>query len=431
MKKLLIAVFLLTGVCTNVTFSQKFEKKIAASDKSIADPKKGANPKTWISRGELFYEIANAPTSDLVVGMDEATYNTVMATSGIDEKVTATTEKIGEETFTVHNFSDKKIYFTKGIIMFWDIFKYEVTDPFQKSYESYAKAKSLDTENKNSKKLSVNMKQLATFAKSEAFNKYHLNKYAEAVTLFKLALDCFSDPLVNEVDSLLYYFTGVIAGEIEDYATAEKYLRKAIEIGYTENGDAYASLGKALTAAGKSDEGRAVLEKGITVNPENQQLIFNLINNYMATGKDPKDIIPLIDKAIEKEPNNASLYSVEGQLYDKIGDAENAAKYFKKAIEIDSTYFFGYYGLGILYFNTGAKYSEQATNEKDNTEYERLLKLSDEQLKLALPYLEKSFQLNSSEKSILQALKDINFRFRNENDTYKQNAEKYTKLLEE
>jgi hypothetical protein len=38
--------------------------------------------------------------------------------------------------------------------------------------------------------------------------------------------------------------------------------------------------------------------------------------------------------------------------------------------------------------------------------------------------------LNPKEISTIQALKEINFRFRMENDTYKQNAEKFTKLLE-
>jgi hypothetical protein len=84
-----------------------------------------------------------------------------------------------------------------------------------------------------------------------------------------------------------------------------------------------------------------------------------------------------------------------------------------------------------MYFNIGAKYSEQAVNEKDQKEYERLDAIANTELKKALPYLEKAFELRSDESSTIQALKEINFRFRMENDTYKQNAEKFDKLLKD
>jgi tetratricopeptide (TPR) repeat protein len=425
MKRLLIAVLLLLSV--NVAFSQKFDKKIAASDKNIEDPKKGINPKTWISRGELFYEIAVAPTEGLSSGMGEDAYTLIMGSA--DAIPENRPETLGGKQYTVHTFDDKKVYIENAVIKFWDILKYETPNPIQKSYESYIKAKSLDTGGKNAKKLKENFNLLATLAQGEAFNKFNLGKYSEAVDLFVLTADCASE--TGEIDSLSIYYAGVLAIEAKNYAVAEKYLKKALDINYIDNGDTYSYLAEVLKEIDKIDEARAILEKGFAGNPENQQLIIGLINNYMSSGKDPNDIIALIKKAQEKEPENVNLYIVEGDLREKLDDMEGATKCYQKAMEIDANDFFGYYKLGLLYYNIGAKYSEQAVNEKDNKESDRLLELANSELKKALPFLDKAYELQPKEVSTIQALKEINFRFRNENDTYKQNAEKFTKLLED
>ncbi|MDR1594806.1 MAG: tetratricopeptide repeat protein [Prevotellaceae bacterium] len=425
MKRLLIAVLLLLSV--NVAFSQKYDKKIAASDKNVEDPKKGVNPKTWISRGELFYEIASIPAGSLSSGMSEETYKLLLA--GESEAVTTQTETLNDKQYTVYIFDNKKVYLENAVVQFWDIFKYETQKPMQRAYEAYAKAKSLDKEGKNSKKLNENFKLLASLSKIEAFNKYNLEKLPEAVDFFALSIDCSAE--AGEIDTLSIYYAGVIALGTKNFAASEKYLRKAIETGYIENGDTYAYLAEALKELNKTEEARTILEKGFEGNPENNQIIISLINNYMAAGKDPKEIIPLIKKAQEKEPTNINLHIVEGDLLERLEDTESAAKCYRKAIEINPDDFFGHYKLGLLYFNIGANYSKLAVEEKDQKKYEELLSLADAELKKSLPLLEKAFKLNPSEISTIQALKEINFRFRMEDDKYKQDAEKYTKLLEE
>jgi tetratricopeptide (TPR) repeat protein len=424
MKRLLIVTLLFLSV--NVAFSQKYDKKIAASDKNIEDPKKGINPKTWISRGELFYEIAIAPVESLSTGMSEEAYK-LMAGQDAD-KATVQSETVNDKQYTVHIFDDKKVYFDNVGINFWEVLKYETPNPIQKSYEAYVKAKSLDTGGKNAKKLNENFTLLASLSKTNAYNKFNLSKYAEAVELFILSADCSAETGV--IDTTAIYYAGVLAIEAKNYAVAEKYLKKAIGVGHLDKGDAHAYLSEALKELDKVDEARTVLEEGFGKNPENQQLIIALINNYMSAGKNPTEIIPLITKAQEKEPDNVNLYVVEGDLRERLNDIEGAVKCYNKAKEVDPKDFFGHYKLGLLHYNIGAKYSEQAVNEKDEKEYDRLLGLADAELKKALPFLEDAFKLNPTEISTIQALKEINFRFRMENDTYKQNAEKFTKLLE-
>ena len=54
-------------------------------------------------------------------------------------------------------------------------------------------------------------------------------------------------------------------------------------------------------------------------------------------------MVGYLDKAIQDDPSNASLYHAKGVLYDKIGDAENAITCYKKAIEINSSFYDSYY----------------------------------------------------------------------------------------
>jgi tetratricopeptide (TPR) repeat protein len=428
MRKIFIAVFLLLTL--NVASSQNFEERIETSDRDILHFRKGANPKTWIARGNLFYDIANKPISNLMAGMSETSYK--IAIQG--ETVIETVETIDKKTYKVHTLSNKKTYLASGMLMFWDVLKYEIPDPMRKSYWAYQKAKILDRNGKNSKRIANGLDLLATLSKNEAFNKYYVGKLSESVELFELSIDCSSDNLIGRVDSLGYYFAGVISSNIGKDEIAEKYLRKAINTGYTENGDAYAYLGKTLINLERTKEAKEILERGFEENPDNQQLIFSLINTYMALGEDAKDIIPLIKKAQKAEPDNPGLYTVEGQLYEKTDDLKTAVECFKKSVEIAPDYFYGYSALGLLHFNSGAKYIEQAVTEKDNLGYEKLLNLADEQLNLALPFLEKAFDLAKTDTTlaqpVIQALRDINSRFRYKNDTFKENAEKYSKLLE-
>jgi tetratricopeptide (TPR) repeat protein len=424
MKRLLIVTLLFLSV--NVAFSQKYDKKIAASDKSIADAKKGINPKTWISRGELFYEIANVPVAGLGQQMSQETYELVM----LGQEAKGSKETLGGKKYIVHTFSDKKVYLDTvlKVVAFWDIPAYEAPEPLKKAYEAFVKAKSLDTGGKNAKKLTENLKLLTEITRVEAYNSYYLRQFAESIECFELTINCSAE--MGLIDSMSIYHAGVISVEGKDYASAEKYLRKAVEIGYIEGGEAFANLAETLKVLGKQDEARDVLEKGMVHNPENQRIVIALINSYTSAGKDPKDIIPLIRKAQEIEKDNIGLYLVEGDLYEKMNDLENAIKSYNTALELDPTDFMGPYKLGILYFNRGAKYSEQADAEKEAKEYDRLSELANAELKRALPFLEKAFELNAKEVSTIQALKEINFRFRNENETYNTNAEKYKKILD-
>jgi tetratricopeptide (TPR) repeat protein len=439
MKKILLAVAVLLSVNA---FSQTFTKKIASSDKDIADPKKGENPKTWISRGQLFYEIAAEPTKGFWAGMNEAELK-LMLTSSSQKLSEPAVETIGNKQYKVSTLNGTKIFFENDVIVCWDIPQYPdmVANPIETSYKAYLTAIEKDAAQKNSKKINEGLRALSVLARAQGSNDYQLGHRKESFNNFELSLNCSFNPLVGETDSMIIYYAGVIARELEDYPKAEKYLRKAIEINSTESGDAYGILSEVLSAQGRKAEAMDVLHKGMPLFPENQQIMVSIINLYISEGKDPKDIIPLLQEAQKAQPENASLFFVEGNLYEKLYEAtskenkdyfNSATESYKKSLSIDPNYFGGYYGLAALIFNEGVYYNEKANAvpASDEAEYQRLLGIANEHFKSALPYFQKAYELDPKEKAVIQALKDINFRFRTESEEFQKNADKFKELLD-
>lgn len=113
-------------------------------------------------------------------------------------------------------------------------------------------------------------------------------------------------------------------------------------------------------------------------------------------------------ESIEADPSNPNLYRVLGGTYENLGDEENALIYYKKAIEIDPEFGDAIFNIGAIYVNRASTLYAQAA-DLPYEETEKYAELKDEagnNLKEALPYLEKSLEFNSEEVSIIVALNE-------------------------
>ena len=138
-----------------------------------------------------------------------------------------------------------------------------------------------------------------------------------------------------------------------------------------------------------------------------------------------------MNKALSDDPQNASLYFAKGTLHDKLNDIDEAVKAYSKAIEIDPKFFDAYYNLGAVYFNNGVKLVEQANKvpARDVEKYDALMADAGKEFKKALPYMEKAYEVNPSSKEVIEALKNIYFRFRNEGDEMNKKFQEYNQKL--
>ncbi len=168
------------------------------------------------------------------------------------------------------------------------------------------------------------------------------------------------------------------------------------------------------------------LEAGRERYPDDVSLLFADINHHLRTNQ-LDALIGRLNTAIQKEPDNVSLYTTTGNVYDNLyqkaykeGNEEKAQEYFDKAkeyyskgLEKDPKYFDAIYSLGTLYYNKAATLTQGLNKLADDYSKEGIKKYEDlkakifEQFDEALPYFQRCEKLNPNDINTLIALKEI------------------------
>ena len=148
----------------------------------------------------------------------------------------------------------------------------------------------------------------------------------------------------------------------------------------------------------------------------------------MTSGEDTDRLFDLLADAKKNEPNNASLYYVEGQINEKLGKFEAASKAYDDCVAINPDYAYGYVGKGILYYNKAVEIQEAASNEMDDAKDNKLVEEFESTLKACIEPFEKAYETIGDESvkpSIAEYIKNACFRFRTEGPEFQAKYEKY------
>lgn len=127
----------------------------------------------------------------------------------------------------------------------------------------------------------------------------------------------------------------------------------------------------------------------------------------------------IVKLALQRDPENAVLYSVLGSLYDgKANPKEGAAPAeaemnkwydmaegaYKTSIEKDPQFFDSYFNIGVLYNNRAAFEYEKCNAIKSDSEYMKCKKVADELYLKAQPYFEQAHELRADDVQTIQQL---------------------------
>jgi tetratricopeptide (TPR) repeat protein len=257
--------------------------------------------------------------------------------------------------------------------------------------------------------------------------------YAKASELFGKAAEASVTEPYNKVDTTALYNAGFTAWMIKDYPRAEEYFNKCVEAGYYyEGGEVFAKLADIYNNTERKDAARDILENGFAKFPQSQSILIGLINYYLDSKQSPDRLFELIGEAKKNEPNNASLYYVEGNIYNELGQKDKAVESYYKCAEIDPNYEFGFIGAGILYYNQALEIQDKAAAELDNAKYEALVVEFENSLLSALEPFEKAFELckdNGIKVNIAEYLKNIYYRFSSKETKYEEGYKKYNEIV--
>src|SRR5205823_10586158 len=114
---------------------------------------------------------------------------------------------------------------------------------------------------------------------------------------------------------------------------AAKLFREQINAA-TVSADAYFLLGMVLRGQRKNDEARKAFEKASELAPDNIISVEQLVELDLAA-KDIPSAFRRAQEQLQKNPNSAAAYFVEGKIHAMTGQWDQAEAAFKKAIDLD------------------------------------------------------------------------------------------------
>ena len=426
MKKILLALAVLASMQVanaQVKSAADAKKAVEAAEAAASNEKKAIKTATWIKLGQEYVKAYDAPTGNIIPGSNKTELALMM---GSEKPVSTEAVEIQGAPYTKEVYADKNLYFNaNGQLAVIEVTKPVYADALERAVAAYQKAYELDANHAKNKDIAAAFDLIGQKYNTEAYNKYTLGDLASASRFFEKAAEVEALAPLSRIDTTSIYNAGFTAWATKDMSKAKDLFKKCYDLGYYyEGGEVFAKLADVDTVNTKK-----YLEEGFEKFPQSQSILIGLINYYLKSNESTDRLFELLDKAKANEPNNASLFYVEGNIRSQLGDTENAVKAYRKCAEINPEYEYGYIGEGTIFYNKAIEVQTKAQDELDDTKYMALVKEFEEDLKACIPAFEKAFEVTKSEQvkaGVAEYLKNAFYRFREEGAEYMAGYEKYS-----
>jgi tetratricopeptide (TPR) repeat protein len=306
---------------------------------------------------------------------------------------------------------DAKTWFYRGNI-YYDIgvsidenYRKLDPDPFGVAYQSYMKAKELDTKGE----FMVDIIKYTIAVGEGYYNKgvlyYNEQKFKEAALSFEQAF--IVGQSVGNIDTTALINAAVSAAQGDENQLAKQYYQQLIKMN-VQKPDIYASLAEIYKVEGDTALALKTVGEGRVIFPDDFNLLIAETNIYLVTDEKEKAMVDL-ETALKIDNTNPSIFFAVGTIYDQMGDIEKASSAYENAISISPDYFEANYNLGALYVNQAADILDKANDLPLDAvkEYDLQKASADEMLKKSLPFLEKALELMPEDVNTMVSLKEI------------------------
>ncbi len=333
-----------------------------------------------------------------------------------DGKLDKAKESIDKAAAHEKTMNDAKTWLYKGLI-YYNIAQSPLpayskldSNAAKVSYEAFLKAKELDVKGKLKKDIESNLKNLVNVFYIEGGKKFQEKEYKAAIDDFENAFNIAQS--AGRFDTIAAFNIGMAGVMSKNPEIAAEYLQKCIDVDFADP-RVYMFYNRSAKQLGDTAKAIEILNMGREKFPNELSLLLEQAQLYLEKGE-----TELLQKsllaAIEKDPTNSNLFFLLGKTYDDTKDFENAELYYKKASEVNPDFFEAYYNIGAIYVNKAAELQSEASELPLDKmkEYDALNAEADINLENALPYLEKSFELNPDDIYTRNALKEAYIRLK-------------------
>ena len=434
MKRILIALAVLLAVQVadaQVKSPEAAKKAVLAAEEASQNPKKNTKVATWLKLATSYMDAYDAPVGNVLVNSPRVQLQMMMG----NEKPTAVEEVVVDGMpFKKEVYSNKTLYFDgTDVLRIVEVTVPVFEDPLAGALAAYAKAYEVDVKQSKTKDIVAGIQAIQQRYFNDGMNQYSLGDYKKAGELIVKAAAASETAPNSVVDTTALYNAGYIYWASKDFETAKNLFEKCLANNYYyENGEVYAKLGDVYFNLGDKAKGVETLETGFVKFPQSQSILIRLINYYLESGENTNRLFELIGQAKQNEPNNVSLYYVEGNIHKQLGDFDKALAAYKECATVDPNYDFGYHGQGALLYDKAVELSEKAQNELDDAKYQALVKEYEQVLLDAIEPFEKAFEVSQNIQVKINAaeyLKNIYYRFSSVEDKYMEGYKKYNEYV--
>lgn len=407
----------------------------SAAEKAQADaanPKKNTKVATWTKLGQAYIDAYAAPAGNAWVGASKQELALVMGNMkpSKSEVVELNGQQMTKDTYENCNF----YYSANDVLQIIEVTKPVYADALDKAFKAFNEAAKVDVKNTKAADIANALKDISGKLVQEAYNQYTFGNMKAASEFFEKAAVVSATKPCAAVDTNSFYNAGFTAQIAGDNDRAKKMYDICLnDYKYEgEGGEIYAKLADLSDKAGNKEEMKKYLETGFSRFPQSQSILIGLINYYISSNEDTGRLFDLINEAKKNEPNNASLWYVEGNINSQLGKTEDAIAAYEKCAEINPDYEYGFIGEGILFYNKALELQEKAQAEMDDAKYQKLAEEFEAALKNCIAPFEKAFNLTKDDAlkvNVAEYLKNATYRFRDEDDNFKAAYEKYSAIV--
>lgn len=400
-------------------------KQIDKSNATIADVKKNTKAATWVSRGDLFLKIADAPVAGIYPSLPLATSDLLFGKSKKQNK------KVGDIEFETRVYPYFTTYTTKGgdMVEFWDQTKFVDPDALAKAEEAYYKAYELDPK---AKIKDNRLELLAQYYKKDADNYFKLRDYAKASDAFAKAYAVQKHPAVGIIDTSSIYNAGLLAVFAENYDKGIEYLTESYNLEDYNDGNLFYYLQHSYFKKGDIASAKKVLFDGLKKFPDSSEIVEGLLFVYTAPGEDPKEIIAIVQEAVQNDPKNPVLWSGLGRVYDALGNFDESINAFREVDRLVPNDFDTNYNIGLLHTKKADELNRELNSKNFTSQREYDVALNDvrDAYQEAIPAFENALALKQNDKRTVDMLRGICQRVQTR-PGMKEKYEKYKALSDE
>jgi tetratricopeptide (TPR) repeat protein len=306
---------------------------------------------------------------------------------------------------------DAKTWFYRGNI-YYDIAvstdeSYRKLDPdaFGVSYQSYMKAKELDSKGEFSGDILKYTVAIGEGYYNLGVLAYNDQKFKDAALNFEKAFNIGKS--VNRTDTSALVNAAVAANQGNETVLAKQYYQQLISMG-VQKPDIYSSLSEVYKAEGDTVMAMQTIMKGREIFPEDFNLLIAETNIFLARN-DKDNAMKNLEAALVMDNTNPSIFFAVGTIYDQLGNVQKAADAYENALKLKPDYFEANYNLGALYVNQAADILTKANDLPLDAvkQYEEEKGKANVMLEKSLPFLEKALELMPDDVNTMVSLKEI------------------------